>query len=189
MLLGLKFCSCRSHGVLQNLRAGLKLLEDRIYRASLGWFAHQPEWYDMNNNFALSEAQSVSMFVHHLLNEQLDTPQLYSERRGLENSLNDVKDQFHHVWGQMESYVVWREKVKQLLLLLCQHEAVRLDVWAQPIAKETTPCLKISSDNWVSLARTAFSVDPRLSLCLAARFPANIHLKAEVTQLVQLRWY
>lgn len=61
-------------------------------RASLGWFAHQPEWYDMNKNFALSEAQSVTMFVHHLLNEQLDTPQLDSRGRALENgsSLNDV---------------------------------------------------------------------------------------------------
>ncbi|KAM3239398.1 hypothetical protein P3L10_014432 [Capsicum annuum] len=76
MLLGLKFCSCKSWGNLQNLRAGLQLLEDRIYRASFWWFAHQPEWYDLNKNFALSEAQSVSMFVYHLLNEQLDTPQL-----------------------------------------------------------------------------------------------------------------
>lgn len=47
-----------------------------ICRASFWWFAHQPEWYDLNKNFALSEAQSVSMFVYHLLNEQLDTPQL-----------------------------------------------------------------------------------------------------------------
>lgn len=188
MLLGLKFCSCKSQGNLRNLRAGLQLLEDRIYRASLGWFAHQPEWYDMNKNFALSEAQSVSMFVHHLLNEQLDTPQLDSRGRALENgsSLNDVRDQYHPVWGQMESYAVGREKRKQLLLMLCQHEADRLDVWAQPTVKETTSRLKISSDKWVDFARTAFSVDPRIALCLAARFPTNNHLKAEVTQLVQL---
>nr|XP_018626403.1 phosphatidylinositol 4-kinase alpha 1-like [Nicotiana tomentosiformis] len=156
-------------------------------RASLGWFAHQPEWYDMNKNFALSEAQSVSMFVHHLLNEQLDTPQLDSRGRALENgnSLNDVRDQFHPVWGQMESYAVGREKRKQLLLMLCQHEADRLDVWAQPTAKEITSRLKISSDKWVDFARTAFSVDPQIALCLAARFPTNNHLKTEVTQLVQ----
>ncbi|KAG5577026.1 hypothetical protein H5410_057160 [Solanum commersonii] len=188
MLLGLKFCSCKSQGNLRNLRAGLQLLEDRIYRASLGWFAHQPEWYDMNKNFALSEAQSVSMFVHHLLNEQLDTPQLDSRGRALENgsSLNDVRDHYHPVWGQMESYAVGREKRKQLLLMLCQHEADRLDVWAQPTVKETTSRLKISSDKWVDFARTAFSVDPRIALCLAARFPTNNHLKAEVTQLVQV---
>ncbi|OIT04706.1 PREDICTED: phosphatidylinositol 4-kinase alpha 1 [Nicotiana attenuata] len=189
MLLGLKFCSCKSQGNLQNLRAGLQLLEDRLYRASLGWFAHQPEWYDMNKNFALSEAQSVSMFVHHLLNEQLDTPQLDSRGRALENgnSLNDVRDQYHPIWGQMESYTVGREKRKQLLLMLCQHEADRLDVWAQPTVKEITSRLKISSDKWVDFARTAFSVDPRIALCLAARFPTNNHLKTEVTQLVQSR--
>lgn len=44
-----------------------------------------------NNNFALSEAQSVSVFVHHLLNEPLDT-QLDMKGQGPENgsSLNDV---------------------------------------------------------------------------------------------------
>uniref|UniRef100_A0A1S3YAB4 Phosphatidylinositol 4-kinase alpha 1-like n=1 Tax=Nicotiana tabacum TaxID=4097 RepID=A0A1S3YAB4_TOBAC len=187
MLLGLKFCSCKLQGSLQNVMAGFQLLEDRIYRASLGWFAHQPEWYDMNKSFALSEMQSVSMFVHHLLNEQLDTSQLDFKGRALENgsSLNDVKDQHHPVWGQMECYAVGREKRKQLLLMLCQHEADRLDVWAQPTAKESTSRLKISSEKWVDFARTAFSVDPRIAFCLAARFPTNNHLKAEVTQLVQ----
>ncbi|PHT82684.1 Phosphatidylinositol 4-kinase alpha 1 [Capsicum annuum] len=193
MLLGLKFCSCKSLGNLQNLRAGLQLLEGRIYRASFWWFAHQPEWYDLNKNFALSEAQSVSMFVYHLLNEQLDTPQLdpslTNERLlALENrsSLNDVKDQYHPVWGKMGSYAVGREKRKQLLLMLCQHEADRLDVWAKTTARESTSRLKISSVKWIDLARTAFSVDPRLALCVAARFPTNNHLKAEVEQLVQL---
>ncbi|KAL7163871.1 hypothetical protein ACSBR2_039900 [Camellia fascicularis] len=32
MLLGLKFSSCQSQGNLQNIRTGLQLLEDRIYR-------------------------------------------------------------------------------------------------------------------------------------------------------------
>lgn len=52
--------------------------------------------------------------------------------------------------------------------------------------RETTSRLKISSEKWVDFARTAFSVDPRIALCLAARFPTNNHLKAEVTQLVQV---
>ncbi|XP_019247638.1 PREDICTED: phosphatidylinositol 4-kinase alpha 1-like [Nicotiana attenuata] len=190
MLLGLKFCSCKLQGSLQNVMAGFQLLEDRIYRASLGWFAHQPEWYDMNKSFALSEVQSVSMFVHHLLNEQLDSSQLDFKGRALVNgiSLNDVKNQHHPVWGQMEGYAVGREKRKQLLLMLCQHEADRLNVWAQPTAniRESTSRLKISSEKWVDFARTAFSVDPRIAFCLAARFPTNNHLKAEVTQLVQL---
>ncbi|KAI3446087.1 hypothetical protein Pfo_002752 [Paulownia fortunei] len=190
MLFGLKFCSCQTQGNLQNFRSGLQLLEDRIYRASLGWFAHEPEWYDLNNNnFAQSEAQSVSVFVHHLLNERVDTPQLDQKARGLENgsSLNDVKDQYHPVWGQMENYAVGREKRRQLLLMLCQYEADRLDVWAQPVGpKENTFRLKISSEKWIEFVRTAFSVDPRIALSLAARFPANSALKTEITQLVQV---
>uniref|UniRef100_A0A5B7AN74 1-phosphatidylinositol 4-kinase n=1 Tax=Davidia involucrata TaxID=16924 RepID=A0A5B7AN74_DAVIN len=190
MLLGLKFCSCQSQGNLQNFRTGLQLLEDRIYRACLGWFAHEPEWYDMNNGiFAQSEAQSVSVFVHHLLNDQVDASQLDSKGRGRENgsSLSDVKDQYHPVWGQMENYAVGKEKRKQLLLMLCQHETDRLEVWAQPVnSKESTSSRpKISSEKWIEYARTAFSVDPRITFSLASRFPTNPSLKAEVTQLVQ----
>ncbi|KAK4491384.1 hypothetical protein RD792_002127 [Penstemon davidsonii] len=188
MFFGLKFCSCQTQGNLQKFKSGLQLLEDRIYRASLGWFAHEPEWYDLNNNnFAQGEAQSVSVFVHHLINERVDTPQLDHKARGLENgtSLNDVKDQYHPVWGQMEDYAVGREKRRQLLLMLCQHEADRLEVWAQPVGpKEQTSRLKISSEKWMDFARTAFSVDPRIALSLAARFPANSALKTEITQLV-----
>lgn len=52
----------------------------------MGWFASELEWYDMNNaNFAQSEAQSVSVFVHHLLNERVDAPQLDAKGRGREN--------------------------------------------------------------------------------------------------------
>ncbi|KAG8368260.1 hypothetical protein BUALT_Bualt15G0026800 [Buddleja alternifolia] len=189
MLFGLKFCSCQTQGNLQNFRTGLQLLEDRIYRASLGWFAHEPEWYDMNNNnFAQGEAQSVSVFVNHLLNDRLDTTQLDQRARGLENgsSLSDVKDQYHPIWGQMENYAVGREKRRQLLLMLCQHEADRLEIWAQPVgSKESTSRLKISSEKWIEFARTAFAVDPRIALSLAARFPANSALKTEITQLVQ----
>lgn len=36
-------------------------------RASLGWFAYEPEWHDINStNFAQSEAQSVALFVQYL---------------------------------------------------------------------------------------------------------------------------
>lgn len=189
MLLGLKFCSCQSQGNLQSFKTGLQLLEDRIYRASLGWFAYEPEWYDMNNiNFAQSEAQSVSIFVHYLSNERVDTVQSESKKGVRENgsSLGDVKDQYHPVWGQMENYAAGREKRKQLLLMLCQHEADRLHVWAQPTNSSSSSRLKISSEKWIEFARTAFSVDPRIALSLASRFPTVPSLKAEVTQLVQL---
>ncbi|KAL6517281.1 Phosphatidylinositol 4-kinase alpha 1 [Orobanche minor] len=188
MLFGLKFCSCQTQGNLQNFRSGLQLLEDRIYRASLGWFAHEPEWFDLNNNtFAQSEAQSVSLFVQHLLNERVETAQIDQKARVVENSLHDVqKDQYHPVWGQMENYNVGRDKRRQLLLMLCQNEADRLEVWAQPVGpKENTFKFKISSEKWIEFARTAFSVDPRIALSLAARFRTNAALKSEITQLVQ----
>jgi len=45
---------------------------------------------------------------------------------------------------------------------------------------------KISADKWVEYTRTAFSVDPRIALSLASRFPTNTFIKTEVTQLVQV---
>lgn len=45
---------------------------------------------------------------------------------------------------------------------------------------------KISSEKWIEYARIAFSVDPKIALSLAMRFPTNTFLKAEVTQLVQV---
>ncbi|KAM6557546.1 hypothetical protein CsatB_004565 [Cannabis sativa] len=191
MLLGLKFCSCQSQGNLLNFKTELQLLEDWIYRVSLGWFAFGPEWYDANNSsFAQSEAQSVSLFVHYLSNERVDASQSDSKGRARENgsSVVDVDNQHHPVWGPMEDYAVGREKLKLLLLMLCQHEADRLEVWAEPShAKKNTPSRsKISSDKWIEYARTAFSVDPRIAISLASRFPTNTFLKAEVTHLVQL---
>ncbi|XP_043705701.1 phosphatidylinositol 4-kinase alpha 1-like isoform X1 [Telopea speciosissima] len=193
MLLGLKYCSCKSQGNLQNFKTGFQLLEDRIYRASLGWFAYEPEWYDMNNkNFSQSEAQSVSIFVNYLVNERVDGQSDSSlKRRGRESgsSLGDVKDQYHPIWGHMENYTVGREKRKELLLMLCQLEADRLEVWAQPLNSKDnlSSRSKISSDKWIEYARTAFSVDPRIALSLASKFPTVSSLQAEVTQLVHVR--
>lgn len=50
--------------------------------AALGWFAYDPEWFESDNkSFAQSEAQSVSLFVHHLSNER---------REALENDLPNM---------------------------------------------------------------------------------------------------
>ncbi|XP_024635138.1 phosphatidylinositol 4-kinase alpha 1 isoform X3 [Medicago truncatula] len=189
MLLGLKYCSCQFQGHLQKFQTGLQLLEDRIYRAALGWFAYEPEWYDTNyTNFTQCEAQSVSLFVHYLSNVKGDAVQFGSKGNGQENGnpLADVNDLFHPVWGQMENYAVGREKRRQLLLMLCQHEADRLEVWAQPTnTKESSSRPKISSDKWVEHTRTAFAVDPKIALSVASRFPTNTFVKTEVTQLVQ----
>ena len=65
----------------------------------MGWFAHEPEWYDTNNtNFSPSEAQSVSVFVQHLLNERVDPPYLDAKGSKHENgsSLNDAVRLQHH---------------------------------------------------------------------------------------------
>ncbi|XP_042499214.1 phosphatidylinositol 4-kinase alpha 1-like isoform X2 [Macadamia integrifolia] len=191
MLLGLKYCSCKSQGNLQNFKTGLQLLEDRIYRASLGWFAYEPELYDMNNKiFAQCEAQSVSIFVNYLVNERVDIQSDSSLKgRGRESgsSMGDVKDQYHPIWGHMENYAVGREKRKELLLMLCQLEADRLEVWAQPLNSKDnlSSRSKISSEKWIEYARTAFSVDPRITLSFASKFPTATSLEAEVTQLVQ----
>ncbi|PIM99436.1 Phosphatidylinositol 4-kinase [Handroanthus impetiginosus] len=158
MLFGLKFCSCQTQGNLQNFKAGLQLLEDRIYRAK------------SKKSFKNSIQRAISTCK--------------SSDHNIE--LLDPKDRYHPVWGQMENYVVGREKRRQLLMMLCQHEADRLEVWAQPIGpKENTSRLKVSSEKWIEFARTAFAVDPRIALSLAARYPANSSLKTEITQLVQ----
>ncbi|KAI7736909.1 hypothetical protein M8C21_032340, partial [Ambrosia artemisiifolia] len=190
MLLGLKLCSCQYQGNLHKFKLGLQLLEDRIYRASLGWFCHQPEWYETNNgNFARSEAQSVHTFVQFLFNQRMDVSQNDLKVQGQENgnALLNTKDSYHPVWGSLETNAAGREKRKQLLLMLCQHEAERLDVWAQPIgSKENTSFRpKNNSDKWIEYARTAFAIDPRIAFSLGARFPTNSLLKAELTQLVQ----
>ncbi|PWA36786.1 phosphatidylinositol Kinase, Armadillo-type fold protein [Artemisia annua] len=180
MLLGLKFCSCQYRGSLQKIRLGLQLLEDMIYRAALGWFAHEPEWYEADHgNFAQSEAQSVSTFVQFLQN-QINNPN--------GSSLVDMKDQCHPVWGPMESYAAGRDKRKQLLLMLCQHEADRLEVWAQPVNTKESTISKARTTlekNPAEHARTAFAVDPRIAFSLGARFPTNTDLKTELSQLVQ----
>lgn len=65
---------------------GIGIYFDAFYRASLGWFAYEPEWYDINCvNFAQSEAQSLSLFLHYLLNERADAFQHDAKGRGHEN--------------------------------------------------------------------------------------------------------
>ncbi|KAF3781426.1 Phosphatidylinositol 4-kinase alpha 1 [Nymphaea thermarum] len=191
MLLGFKFCSCQTQSNLENCRTGLCLLEDRVYRASLGWFAHEPEWYDTSNkSFTPAEAQSVHLFIHHLMNERVESSPVdqSSKVRNRESgsSFGNMTEQAHPVWGSVENPTIGREKRKQLLLMLCQNEAERLDVWAQPLKESTSSRSKISSDKWIEYVRTAFSVDPRIALSLAARFPSVSALKNELMQLVQL---
>ncbi|KAG8097936.1 hypothetical protein GUJ93_ZPchr0013g34130 [Zizania palustris] len=188
MLLGLKFCSCQPQSNLQKCNMGLQLLEDRVYRAALGWFAYPPEWYEsQNKSFAQREAQSMSIFVHYLQNEcPSGSADPGSKSQGREGDVN-MPDQIHPVWGLVDNYATVREKCKQLLLMLSQNEADRLEVWAQPINTKDTSTFrgKISSDKWIDHARTAFAVDPRIAFSMVVRFPTNSALSLEITQLVQ----
>ncbi|KAL4281053.1 hypothetical protein GQ457_03G003850 [Hibiscus cannabinus] len=185
MLLGIKFCSCHSQRNLQNFRSGLQLLEDRLYRACLGWFAYDPQFYDINNmNFAQSEAQAVQYFCNEMVNSLQSDSKGHAQENG--KILVHVNDGYHPIWGKMDDYAVGMEKRKQLLLMLCEHEADRLFVWAHPVSKEPMPSrAKLTAEKWIEHARTAFSVDPRIAFSLASRFPTNTSLKAEITQLVQ----
>lgn len=57
-----------------------------VHSASLSWFAYGPEWYETNSkSYAQSESQSVSLFVHHLLNERVDSIAIDSSTRGRAN--------------------------------------------------------------------------------------------------------
>lgn len=72
----------------------LKVYCVACYRASLGWFAFEPEWYDTSYmNFTQSEAQSVSAYVHYLSNERADAAvqsDLKGSRHEIGNSLVDA---------------------------------------------------------------------------------------------------
>jgi len=86
----------------------------------------------------------------------------------------------------MDSYAADREKRKRLLLMLCQHETDRLDVWAQPLnTKENTIRSKINPEKWTEYVRTAFDVDPRIALSMSFRFPTISVVTSEIVHLVQ----
>jgi phosphatidylinositol 4-kinase A len=59
----------------------------------LAWFAQEPEWYDMNNNnFAQSEAQSLSVFAQYLLAERVDDSSLFDSKGRLPENGNCLND-------------------------------------------------------------------------------------------------
>ncbi|MBA0787529.1 hypothetical protein Gotri_026947 [Gossypium trilobum] len=137
----------------------------------------------MNNmNFAQSEAQSVQYFCNEMVS-QTDS-KVQAPEKG--DTVVHANEEYHPVWGQMDNYAAGREMRKQLLLMLCQNECDRLEVWAHPVSKEPMPVRpKLTPEKWIEHARIAFSVDPRIAFALASRFPTNVSLKTEITQLVQ----
>lgn len=62
-------------------------------RASLGWFDHEPEWYEADHaTFAHTEAQSVSLFVQFLQSQLKDTPLNESSNRSGGENGNSLLD-------------------------------------------------------------------------------------------------
>ncbi|KAK4405252.1 Phosphatidylinositol 4-kinase alpha 1 [Sesamum angolense] len=53
------------------------------------------------------------------------------------------------------------------------------DQYTQFGVRDQSSRLKVSSDKWVEVARTAFSVDPRIALSMVSRFPASAPLKTQ----------
>lgn len=69
---------------------GLNIFNSCICSASLDWFAYMPEWYEAKDKcFAQSEAQSVSIFVHHLMNDSAPAIDSPTKERGNEKESNN----------------------------------------------------------------------------------------------------
>ncbi|KAL2650963.1 hypothetical protein R1flu_019091 [Riccia fluitans] len=190
LLLSLKFCAFQAQVCSGLSNTGIYLLEKRTYRAALGWFAVEPRWYDPNVEGVLqAEAKAMAIFVQYLmLNRPQSSTQSGSYRNTQESSFSDrvQGDSTNPSLGRADDEYFERERQRLLLLMLCQCEADRLETWAYPLLKESSsPRMKVTSDQWIEFARTAWSMDPRIALSLVMRFPTVSNLKAEVTSLVQ----
>lgn len=208
LVLGLKTCECLVQSGSRNGSMGVLLLQDRIYRAAFEWFAVEPTWHESKlEGIAAAEAQAVTAFIQQLVCDQPGvkshseltrrspsrSARLTSSSslrhfsstsvRPSPNSVSQMEIE-HPVWGKVDKDS--KAIQKQLLCMLCQHEADRLDTWAHPLKVNTVPRLqRMASERLGSYAKTAWSVDPRIALSLVARFPGSALLKAEVGILVQ----
>ncbi|KAH8969995.1 hypothetical protein BDL97_02G062700 [Sphagnum fallax] len=189
LLLGLKVCDCLLQASAHTEHTGVQLLQDSVYRAAFQWFTVEPGWYETDTEgFAQAEALAVAIFTQHFaLDQPMISSQdeasipLYTVSGGLSGpqltSTASMQTQIEHP--------IWAKRKKQLLLMLCQHEADRLDTWANPLKVQTVPHLQQESEQWGPHVKTAWSVDPQIALALVARFPSATTLKAEVASMVQ----
>ncbi|KAH9576425.1 hypothetical protein CY35_01G160200 [Sphagnum magellanicum] len=197
LLLGLKLCDCLLQSSTHNERLGINLLRDRVYRAAFSWFIVEPGWFESKiDGMAQAEAQAVALFTQMLTVErpesnttstQDDMPHLHSSRSG---SLTPITTTYtqpddHPVWGKGQNDLSARDRRKQLLLMLCQHEADRLDSWAYPLKEHMVTRFRPGHERWGNHVRTAWAVDPKIALALVARFPGVASLKSEVSSMVQ----
>ncbi|CAM6044662.1 unnamed protein product [Sphagnum compactum] len=197
LLLGLKLCDCLLQSSTHTERLGVNLLRDRVYRAAFSWFSVEPGWFESKiDGMAQAEAQAVALFTQMLTLErpesnttssQDDMPHRHSSRSG---SLTPITTTYtqpddHPVWGKGQNDLSARDRRKQLLLMLCQHEADRLDSWAYPLKEHMVTRFRPGHERWGNHVRTAWAVDPQIALALVARFPGVASLKSEVSSMVQ----
>ncbi|BBM99121.1 phosphatidylinositol 4-kinase A [Marchantia polymorpha subsp. ruderalis] len=202
MFFSLKYCTFQTQLGSLVEKSGALLLEDAVYRAGLSWFSVEPGWYDSNvEGVAQAEAISVARFLQLLTSaERSDTtPQeevtvscavrKRSQDFGLAsaNGVAQMKAQLEaaqFLRVKVDGDTAMKERRRQLLLMLCQYEADRLDTWAYPL-KESLPRWRVSGERWAEYVRVAWSVDPRIALALVARFPGVGILRTEVSSMVQ----
>lgn len=196
LLLGLKLGDCLRENGHCTGTFGASLLYDRIYRAAFAWFSVEPGWYKMTiPGMAKEEAQAVAIFSQYLAqdsplsvyNGEGSSRSKRSSRSGsqtLPRSTSQPQVNNHPVWGNANSASAPRERGK-LLLVLCQHEADRLETWAYPLREDMQLRFKPSSESWGVHVKTAWAVDPRIALALVARFPGALSVRTEVASLVQ----
>ncbi|KAL3684958.1 hypothetical protein R1sor_002980 [Riccia sorocarpa] len=201
MLFSLKYCSYQTQVGSLLEKNGALALEDATYRTGLSWFSVEPGWYDSNTEgVAQGEALTVTRFLQQLTSDrseatsQEDSAVSFAVRKrsqdfGLAamNGVSHLRSQLeaaHLLKPKADGETLMKDRRKQLLVMLCQYEADRLDTWAYPL-KETLPRWRVSAERWAEYVKTAWSTDPRIALALVARFPGVGILRTEVSTLVQ----
>jgi phosphatidylinositol 4-kinase len=196
LLFGLKLCTCL-HEKDCTVTFGANLLHDRIYRAAFAWFSVEPGWCKVPvQGVAKDEAEAVAYFAQYFaqINSDIVNTEEGSVRskhrssKGASSSpprsVPEAQVGNHPVWGEESSDLAARER-RKLLLVLCQHEADRLETWAYPLRFDMVHRSKSISEPWEIHVKTAWAVDPRIALALVARFPGAHALRTEVTSMVQ----
>lgn len=193
LLLGLKLCECSSANGYCTETFGASLLHDHVYRAAFGWFSVEPGWYQIPiEGMAKEEAQAVAIFAQFLAQDSFEgvcnseVLRRSSRNGSLSSPRSPTQTQVsnHPVWEKANNDSAARDR-RKLLLLLCQHEADRLETWAFPLRDHMQLRFKPNSESWGVHVKTAWAVDPRIALALVARFPGALSLKTEVASMVQ----
>eukprot|EP00850_Spirogloea_muscicola_P004369 SM000018S03734 [mRNA] locus=s18:1165042:1171898:- [translate_table: standard] len=150
------------------------LLLEKVCRAGLEHFNGVPTWYEWpEHGRSALEAQPLLTFMKLLPRAKYLQGSSNSKGTGFAQSILPFSSRSTQYW--------------ELLLLLCTHEADRVDTWINPL-KEVQGRPKSASplsQQWQELVNTAWSVDPKLALSLPVRFPFVGAVRAGVETHVQ----